>query len=51
MFYEHVDFHAITKETDFSNVDKYIYKLCGNKIGYNFFEFDVMEGKFVRSRK
>lgn len=34
--YVHVDFHGITKETDFSALDEYVYNLCSNS-NYNYF--------------
>ncbi len=46
VFYEHIDFHAITNETDFSNVDQYVYKHLDDKIGFNKYEYDVIDGEF-----
>lgn len=44
LLYEHVDFHQITKPTDFSSVDKYIYNIfnsgsVNSEIGFDEFEY------------
>lgn len=46
VFYEHVDFHAITKQADFSNIDKYIYNIYNlNGVKYNLFQYEeLMDG-------
>jgi len=45
IFYLHVDFHSITKQADFSSVDKYIYNIYNvNEITPNLYEYeDFME--------
>lgn len=40
--YCHVDFHAITKETDFSPIDKHIYELTKN-VGFSKFSMEKEE--------
>lgn len=52
VFYDHADFHAITKETDFTNVDKFIYNLFDDKtIGFSHFEFDVLTETYEAKRR
>lgn len=52
VFYDHADFHAITKETDFTNVDKFIYKLYDDKtVGYSQFDYDLITESYVSKRK
>lgn len=52
VFYDHADFHAITKETDFTNVDAFIYKLFDEKsIGFNHFEYDVLQETYTERKK
>lgn len=52
VFYDHADFHAITKETDFANVDKFIYKLYDDKtIRFSHYEYDLLSEDFVQKRK
>ena len=52
IFYHHIDFHALTKETDFSNVDDYILKSYDNeKVGFNMWEFDENEKNYNLKKK
>lgn len=46
VFYKHVDFHGITKETDYSNVDKHIYTLYGNDDDFNYYDYDVLDDDY-----
>lgn len=49
VLYEHIDFHAITKPTDFSPVDKFVYNIIdsgfnGSEVGYDEYEWsDLLE--------
>ena len=52
VFYDHADFHAITKETDFTNIDQFIYKLFDDKtVGYSQYDFDLLTETYVCKRK
>ena len=50
--YEHVDFHAITKPTDYSAVDKFIYNMFNtgfnnSEVGFDEFEYSELLESFV----
>lgn len=41
--YKHIDFHALTKQADFSGIDQFVYEIYDdNKVQFN--EFDYMIG-------
>ena len=48
--YFHVDFHALTKETDFSNIDQHIYSLTKN-LDFNQFAIENDELKPISVQK
>lgn len=55
VMYEHVDFHAITKPTDFSPVDKYVYKVAdtsnnGNEVGFDEYEWSDLLDAYTQKR-
>ena len=51
VFYKHVDFHGITKETDYSNVNKHIYTLYGNHDDFNYYEYAVLDDDYILEQK
>jgi hypothetical protein len=52
IFYQHVDFHAITKQADFSSVDKHIYNIYNvNDISPNLYEFEDFMEYYVQKNK
>ena len=52
IFYEHIDFHAITKQADFSNVDKYIYNTFAKReADFSVFEFEELLDENVRKNE
>ena len=49
--YDHADFHNINKETDFTNTNKFIYKLYDReKIGLTRFEFDLLSESIEKTK-
>lgn len=55
VLYEHVDFHAITKPTDFSPVDKYVYKVAdtsnnGGEVGFDEYEWSDLLDCYTQKR-
>lgn len=46
IFYEHADFHAIVKETDFSAINRYIDGIASD-VQDNRFEFDLLDENYL----
>jgi hypothetical protein len=52
IYYEHIDFHSITKQADFSNVDKHIYNIYNlNNMSSNLFEFEELMDCYAQKQK
>jgi hypothetical protein len=50
--YQHVDFHAITKHADFSNIDKHIYDISDlNGVVQNIFDYEVKNSRYITRSK
>lgn len=49
VFYEHADFHAIVKETDFSAINRYIEGMS-NDVSCNRFELDLLDDSFTQKK-
>lgn len=49
--YEFLDFHGMTRETDFSAIDEHIMRICDqHKVDYSEWRVDLLEGKLASVR-